>query len=137
MGRLNSKQFLKTYRVFVNKDSIKAPKHLGFSSLDGAVFYMPRRKKLVVQIYGKKVPTNKGPVLGLSETVDWPNGGDFAGMREHLRARLKAALVRLRAKEIPKQGNHIKKCAAGGDVIAYSERGCPSCICWYCTVCPA
>ena len=136
MGRLNSSQFQKAYRIFVAEESLRVPSHLGFSLLEGRIFYLPRRKKVVVHVSGKRLATNKGPPFVLTENLDWPDGGDFGGMRNHLKARLQANMLKLRSKEIPERDNQIRRCAAGKDPAEFSETGCPGCICWYCTVCP-
>jgi hypothetical protein len=133
MGRLNSRQFHKTFKIFVAEEKINAPSNRGFKKLKGTLWYVPRLKKVVLYLSATRSPTNKGPDWGLRESLPWLDGGDFKGMRKHLLARLNALSAKIKHKDWPLEGDYMAKCSRmGHSPDEFKAMRCAHCSVWYC-----
>jgi hypothetical protein len=125
-----------SYAKFVAESDHQAPPQSGFKQLKGKIYYLPRLRMVKVIINGVKDPANKGPPIGVNEAIDWvAGGGDFAGMREHLQAKLKQTyrLLRDRDSTLKERDVYLTKCnVTGRNEADFMEAVCSGCVCWYC-----
>lgn len=103
----------------------------GLSKVDGSAVYLPVLKKLKLSVTAHPSPKNKGPRVYETETLDWLNAQDLAGMRRSLEAKVKTFILRLSSGEIPARSLLIDQCNPSDDPD-FLARVCQGCICPYC-----
>jgi len=115
---------------------IDAPVGCGFRKLHGKVYYLPLHHRLRVEVMAERLPTNKGPAFGYSDTVPWvKRGQDHVGMRKHLEAKMRTIARKLTSRDptLLEKKVQLKRCnVTGMDNTVFMNTVCVECACWYC-----
>jgi hypothetical protein len=118
----------------VGTATLRMPGNSGFLSLQASAIFHTREQRLVVTVTGKKRPDNRGPGIFFRRTFpDWHRVQNADGSsRKKLDEVLKETAEKVQGRIYPEQGFFLPQCNPGGDDLAFLQKACSDCRCWYC-----